>query len=355
MEDGITEDSEEHECEVHIAPPRLHFSKKCGEGPQWTNGQCVIAVPSCPKLCRKFDIPHCRALLEQRGFNIPAQDFDRPLQVALDSPSVRRYLLFSSSVFQFVFALVLYLVVWCGLYSTFHLYIRLNLDGFGILCASVTLASIFITSAILLIVNHSYKQININTDVRLVQVNERLWKYRLLVGLDESECLCMGTLRLYFLFWDLSPCLTRLTSSLEQMKLAGTDLQKRLKRSMSHLHLPITVSSHDIGHGGTDEERSEETRPLLTENEGRGRNTANSQRESAFTKSYSLVPDQTLSSQTIAYRLLMTYSATYVKLSASQWLPTSPTSSLHALNSDRPHCTTAPVCLCQYIQKNVLY
>lgn len=38
MEDGITAASEEHECEVHIAPLRLHFSKKCGEGPQWTNG-----------------------------------------------------------------------------------------------------------------------------------------------------------------------------------------------------------------------------------------------------------------------------------------------------------------------------
>ncbi|XP_048882962.1 transmembrane protein 268-like isoform X2 [Brienomyrus brachyistius] len=302
MEDGITAASDAQECEVHIAPPRLHFSKKCGEAPQWTNGQCVIAVPSCPKLCRKFDIPHCRALLEQRGFNIPAQDFDRPLQVALGSSSVRRYLLFSSSVFQFVFALI-----------------------------------------------------NINTDVRLVQVNERLWKYRLLVGLDDSESLCMGTLRLYFLFWDLSPCLTRLTGSLEQMKLMGGDLQKRLKRSMSHLHLPITVSSHDIAHGDPDEERSEETRPLLAENEGRGRNTANSQREAAFTKSYSLVPDQTLSSQITAYRLLMTYSATYVKLSASQRLPNSPASSLHALNSDRPHCTMAPVCLCQYIKKNVLY
>lgn len=55
------------------------------------------------------------------------------------------------------------------------------------------------TSSYILVVHQTcfcvFFQININTDVRLVQVNERLWKYRLLVGLDDSESLCMGTLQ----------------------------------------------------------------------------------------------------------------------------------------------------------------
>lgn len=55
--------------------------------------------------------------------------------------------------------------------------------------------------------------------------------------------------------------------------------------------------------------------------------------------------------QAKAYQLLMTYSATYVKLLVSEKL-SGP--SHHRLRSRRNHCTTAPLCLCQYIKKKIL-
>ncbi|KPP64996.1 hypothetical protein Z043_116609 [Scleropages formosus] len=196
-------------------------------------GQCVLAVPSTSKLSPRFDVSLCRALLGRDGFQIPPEDLQIPLQEALDSPSVRRYLLFSSSVFQFFLA------------------------------------------------------------------------------------------------------------------------PNKLQRRMSNLRLVVDMPDHDLEERSTQDGGSEETRPLLLESQGRGRRTESHQRE-MLTKSYSLVPDRSLSSQAKAYRLLLTYSAAYVKLTMSSRLPGRTDSSDCPPESESCHCSVATICLCQYIQNNIL-
>ncbi|KAG7457545.1 hypothetical protein MATL_G00228450 [Megalops atlanticus] len=290
--------------------------------------------------------------LETAGFQIPVQDFEAALQTALDSVSVRRYLFFNSAIFHFFMAPVVYVVVWCGVYSTLHLYLSIYLSSFWILCLSVSLVAIIITSAIILILNHSNKQININTDIRLIQVNERLTKHNLLVGVADWVHHCTGILQLFCVYWDLSPCLAALTDTLEGMSFARRELQSKLHKNMSHLSLVTEVTPLDPEARSANEEGSEEERPLLVENEERARSTTTNQREETkLTKDYSLVPHHSLSAQATARQLLLTYSATYVRLLVSERLPRSSQCPLH---SRRTHCNTASLCLCQYVHRGVL-
>ncbi|XP_039978223.1 transmembrane protein 268 isoform X2 [Xiphias gladius] len=340
---------EESEVDVQIrqakAQPQVSSNR-----PNWSNGQCVLSVPSCSTLNPSFDLSLCRAKLENDGFQIPVTDMEAPLRTALDVPSVRRYMVFNSALFHFIMAPLLYVVVWCAVFSTLHLYITVN--DYWVLCLSVSLVSIFLTTAIIFVLHHSNKEINMNLDVRLIQVNERMVKHKLLVAVADWVQNCTGNMQLYFVYWDMSRCLRALTETLEECSFVVNDTQKKMRGKMSHLVLVTEVTAVDPEVGGPDAEQgSDEQRPLLR-HENTGCGTSASRREDTkVTTSYSLIPDVSLPAQAKAYQLLMTYSAAYVKLLVSERL-SGP--SHHRLRPRRNHCTTAPLCLCQYIKKKIL-
>ncbi|KAM9738447.1 transmembrane protein 268 [Menidia menidia] len=316
----------------------------------WSNGQCVVAMPSSSSLNPSFDLSLCRANLEREGFEIPPEEMEDPLNRALDVPSVRRYMVFNSGLFHFIMAPVLYVVVWCAVFSTLHLYITVS--DYWVLCLSVSLISIFLTTAVIFILNHSNKGININVDVRLVQVNERMLKHKLLVGVADWVQNCTGHMQLYFVYWDMSHCLRTLTEILEEQSFTTTDIQRKMRSRMSHLIVVAEIPAADLEAGGSgDEQDSDENRPLLR-NEDTGCVTASSQTGAAqVTTDHSLVPDAALSNEAKAYQLLLTYSAAYVKMLMSDRL-SGP--SKHRLRPQRNHCTTASICLCQYIKSKIL-
>ncbi|XP_026155315.1 transmembrane protein 268 isoform X2 [Mastacembelus armatus] len=292
----------------------------------------------------------CHTKLENEGFQIPAGDMEAPLRTALDIPSVRRYMVFNSALFRFIMTPVLYIVVWCAVFSTLHLYI--SVSEYWLLCLSVSLVSIFFTTAIIFVLHHSNKKINMNLDVRLIQVNERMVKYKLLVAVGDWMQNCTGNMQLYFVYWDISRCLSALAETLEECSFGANDTQNKLKKKMSHLVLVTEVSAVDPEVGESDVEQDmDEQRPLLR-NEDTASSASSSQRENTkITTNYSLVPDASLSAQAKAYQLLMTYSAVYVKLLVSERLSGS---SRHRLQTPTNHCTTAPFCLCQYVKKQIL-
>uniref|UniRef100_A0A3Q3G1C8 Transmembrane protein 268 n=1 Tax=Labrus bergylta TaxID=56723 RepID=A0A3Q3G1C8_9LABR len=266
--------------------------------PKWSNGngQCVLAVPTSSTLNPSFDLSLCRSKLEDDGFEIPVRDMEIPLNTALNASPVRRYLVFHSALFHFIFA-----------------------------------------------------PINMNLDVRLIQVNERMVKHKLLVAVADWVQNCKGNMKLYFVYWDLSCCLRELTETLEEHNFVTNDTQKKLKKRMSHLVLVTEVN--DEVSGSDIEQDLDEQRPLLGD-EAMSCSTSSSQREDTkVTTSYSLLPDVSLPAQAKAYQLLMTYSAAYVKLLVSERL-SGP--SHHRLRPRRNHCSTAPLCLCQYIKKKIL-
>ncbi|XP_071356496.1 transmembrane protein 268 [Trachinotus anak] len=339
----------ESEVDVQIRQTKAQPQAK-NNRPNWSNGQCVVSVPSCSALNPTFDLSLCRAKLDNDGFQIPVSDMEAPLRTALDVPSVRRYMVFNSALFHFIMAPVLYMVVWCAVFSTLHLYITVS--DYWVLCLSVSLVSIFLTTVIIFILHHSNKEINMNLDVRLIQVNERLVKHKLLVAVADWVQNCTGNMQLYFVYWDMSRCLRALTETLEDHSLAASEIQNKLKRKMSHLVLVSEVTAVDPEVGSSDvEQGSDEQRPLLR-HEDTGCSASSSKREDAkVTTNHSLIPQASLPAQAKAYQLLMTYSAAYVKLLVSERL-SGP--SHHRLRSRRNHCTAAPLCLCQYIKKKIL-
>ncbi|XP_010792209.1 transmembrane protein 268 [Notothenia coriiceps] len=342
MEDG--------EMDVQVRETEAESEQSNNNRTNWSNGQCVVAMPSCSMLNPSFDLSLCRAKLENDGFQIPEEDMETPLKTALEVPSVRRYMVFNSALFHFLMAPVLYLVVWCAVFSTLHVFITVS--DYWVLCLSVSLVSIFLTTAIIFILHCSNKEIDMNLDVRLIQVNERLVKHKLMVAVVDWVQSCAGNMQLSFVYWDMSRCLRALTETLEEGSFVVNDTQNKLKKKMSHLALVTEETVVELKVGGSDVEQDpDEQRPLLSQ-ESTGSSTQSSPPEAAkVTTNYSLIPDQSLPAQAKAYQLLMTYSAAYVKLLVSQRL-SGPTH--HRLRPRRNHCTTAPLCLCQYIKKQIL-
>ncbi|XP_018979998.1 transmembrane protein 268-like [Cyprinus carpio] len=319
-----------------------------GTASTWRNGQCVACVSTSTWFTPTFDFSHCRTLLETKGFQIPTEDFEGPLHLALDHPSIRRYLLFNSNIFNVIMSPLLYLVLWCAVYSTIHLYLDGSTAEFWALCLCVSLVSVILTAAINLIFHYSNKEINMNTDVRLVGVNEHMARHKLLLGVADWVQKCRGNLQLFCVYWDLSPCLTSLTEALDDMSFVRDQVQKKLKKRMSHLVLVTEVTTLDPEAGVQDEELPDEEQPLL---EGRERSASTSQREdSKLTKNFSLMPDTTLSNQAIAQQLLMTYSALYVRLLVSNKLPAPPQ---RPSGAEKNHSTSS-LCLCEYVELKVL-
>ncbi|XP_066530826.1 transmembrane protein 268 isoform X2 [Hoplias malabaricus] len=352
MEERITQsDGDRSDAESRISSEITEIQDVTGRRATWANGQCVLAVSTSSTLYPSFDLALCRTLLEQEGFQIPVEDFETPLKAALDPPSIRRYLFFNSSLFHFIMAPILYVVLWCAVYSTLHRYFSETSIHFWVLCLCVSLFSIFITTVIIFILYYNSKEINVNTDVRLVQVNEHLVRYGLLLAVADWVQNCRGKMQLFCVFWDMSPCLQALTETLEGLGFVRDEIEKKLKKRMAHLVIVSEVmTSEDEGSDLSGEEPDEE-RPLLVE--ARTKHTSLRQREELkLTRSYSLVPDCTLSYQAIAYQLLLTYSAVYVRLLVLERLPVS---AHRPLDTNTNHCTNASLCLCQYVQHKVLH
>ncbi|KAM9384657.1 transmembrane protein 268 isoform 4-T4 [Pholidichthys leucotaenia] len=157
---------------------------------------------------------------------------------------------------------------------------------------------------------------------------------------------------LYFVYWDMSHCFSTLVETLEDNSETSVQ-QNKLKSKMSHLVLVTEVSDRGPDAGGSEEEQEslDERRPLLRNEDPDCSSSSNHSGKAKVTQNYSLVPDSSLSAQAKAYQLLMTYSAAYVKLLVSEQFSGQ---SQHHVQPRRSHCTTTPVCLCQYIKMKIL-
>uniref|UniRef100_A0A3Q2DN22 Transmembrane protein 268 n=1 Tax=Cyprinodon variegatus TaxID=28743 RepID=A0A3Q2DN22_CYPVA len=294
--DGGCQEESDVDFEIRPAISDVHTNNNRST---WTNGQCVAAIPTRSMFNPRFDLSLCRAKLERNGFEIPVSDMEIPLKIALDVPSVRRYMVFNSGLFHFLMA-----------------------------------------------------PININIDVRLVQVNERMMKHKLLVAVADWVQNCTGHMQLYFVYWDMSSCLRTLSDTLEELSFVADDTQKTMKSRMSHLVLVMEVPPIDPEAAVSEVEQDcDENKPLLRNEDTRSSTPSSQQGAPKVTSNYSLVPEALLPAQAKAYQLLMTYSAAYVKLLVSERL-SGPTH--HHLRPLRNHCTMAPLCLCQYVKKKIL-
>lgn len=313
------------------------------ERPVLYNGRTLLVLASGgPWWTRGFDLESCEEGLSRFGIQISPEVYKLPIQATLMSSEVRRYMYFSSSGFMMLFTPVFYLVTWCCLYSTFHVYLSQYLKSFfWAFCLLVSVVAVLLTTALLLILHWQHKKINSNTDLRLMWTNENLVKHNILVGAMDGTKYCSSVLHLCFIYFNIRGCERRLASLLESRRHAGSGLQSLLREKLGHLYIVIEttqVSALNEVVAGSEEA------PLLPGNDGGSPSHSCRQPKHVFNTLTSLVPEGT--SEEIAYQLLVIYSGYYVKLLAMNQLPHS-TASIHTGDAHVP-------CLCQYIETSIL-
>ncbi|XP_069093282.1 transmembrane protein 268-like isoform X2 [Pleurodeles waltl] len=288
----------------------------------------------------RFEYDQCREMLAQHGFQVPPEDLELPLRRALDSPEVRRFLFFSSTLFLTLLAPVLYLVIWCSLYSSFHLLGTPFLQNyFAAFCVMLSAVTVVVTGAIVLVLNHYHGKISVNTEVRLTQANELLRRHHLLVGLSDRMKNCTCQLFLTFCYFDASECLTQLTHLLDRKHESNRGLQRRMKRKFGRLCVVVIGDSGcPRPHGSRDECVDSEETPLLEAE----RDVEPGRPLSATTSSLACCLAPGGPPQAVASQLVSLHSALYVKLLVTRRLPRT-SFSLHAKEAGVP-------CLCQFIE-----
>lgn len=309
------------------------------------NGRVIVILSSSTTWWSPgFDLSACRKYFDEYGLQVPAEDYEVPIQKSLQTAEVRRYMFFSSSAFFMILSPVLYVAVWCSLFTTVHsVVVSYHNQYFWLFCLLLSAGSAFLTGIFLMIVYSRSKKINVNTDIRLIWANENLIKHSVLVGLMDFMQNCKSELKLSFIYFDARECLRRLTSLLEEDHGRGSTFQSKACKKLKHLcimleqtpeHTFITEESEDDG-------ISEET-PLLwgERHPSQATTSVHGQKTPAFNVVLNLVPEGT--TQDMAYQLLSIHAGLYVKLLLTCQLPFS-SSSHHAKEACVP-------CLCQYIE-----
>lgn len=316
-----------------------------GGGPQGLyNGHLVLTISAGSAWWDpRLEYDHCREMLAQHGFQVPPEDLELPLRRALDSPEVRRFLFFNSTLFLTLLAPALYLVIWCCLYSSSHvLGTPFSQNYFAAFCLLLSAAAVVVTGAIVLVLNHYHGKISMNIEVRLTQANELLRRHHLLVGLSDRMKNCTSQLFLSFCYFSASECLKRLTDLLDREHESYQDLQRKMKRKFGSLCVEVIQDSgRPRPRDSRDECVDSEETPLLEAE----RDAEPGRPLPATTSSLACCMAPVGPPQAVASQLVSLHSALYVKLLVTHRLPRT-SFSLHAKESGVP-------CLCQFIESTL--
>ncbi|XP_043939103.1 transmembrane protein 268-like isoform X1 [Protopterus annectens] len=307
------------------------------------NGRVIVMLSSSTTWCSSgFDLSACRKRFDEYGLQVPTEEYEIPIQKSLQTANVRRYMFFSSSVFFMILSPVLYVAVWCSLFSTVHSVISYHNQYFWLFCLMLSAGSAFLTGIFLTIVYYRSRKINVNTDVRLIWANENLIKHSLLVGVVDFMQNCRSELNLSFIYFDARECLKRLASLLEENHDQDNTFQSKVCKKMKNLSIMLEQSpKHTVITEESEDDGMSETSLLWEERRtSQGTNNVHGERTPAFNVVLNLVPEGT--PQDMAYQLLAIHAGLYVKLLLTCRLPFS-SSSRHAKEACVP-------CLCQYIE-----
>ncbi|XP_071622369.1 transmembrane protein 268 [Heliangelus exortis] len=329
--------SQECETENNVSYPSILYSKReVKEGSlQWVkeplNGQ-VLMVLSMDNNCSatSFDMELCAEKLKSLGVQVAEDQWRRLIQDAVLKPEVRRYMFYNSRVLQIAMAMVFYVSLWTNIYSTVQLWSFGRYWGTSVL---VTLAAVAITVAVILVIDHHQRKINLNTDVRLAAANEIFIKHSLILGVTDVLDGPHYILQLWFVHFSPQLCLQSLSAHI--MDLQRTR-ESGLQQSLDQLCVVMEVvvqPDPDL-----EEEASREESPLLSSG-------VNLNKKPVTCKELlRLVPEGP--PEVMAQQLLVIFSGCYVRLLVTGRLPRAVAGG-HLEHSNVP-------CLCQFIKTTVL-
>ncbi|XP_069039524.1 transmembrane protein 268 isoform X2 [Lepisosteus oculatus] len=301
--------------------------------PELQSGQVVLGLTGniLGSAGPGFNLEAGTRILRDRGIQVTSAELSADLQGVLQDLEIRRYIFLTSRLFTAALALVCYVCLWLNLYCSLR---ALGVAMHWSLGVWVSLASALGTAGGLLILHRRRSQLNVNTDVRMAAVNEKLLKHKLLAGLTGCTDRHPTALRLWMVHFDLCPCRQALAELMEHW---SSSHQLELQSRLSQVCVVVTGSSSqskEEGKAGLTEEV-----PLLA-SVGRGGGA----KQLSVTQCVCLIPNGT--PQELAECLLLSWSGVYVRLLVLGHLPSAPSQSHAGLS--------LTACPCQLVQSALL-
>ncbi|XP_053138626.1 transmembrane protein 268 isoform X2 [Hemicordylus capensis] len=196
--------NQEKECSVHWKHELL-------------NGQVLAVLTACEsgRSSSHIDTNFCAESLKTWGIQMTADEWRNLIQHAVLEPEVRKYMFYNSRAFGITVAVVFYVTLWVNLYSILQLYPFAQYWELALLVTAVALVTALVVR---LIVHRQQHKINMNTDIRLAAANEVFMKNQLLVGVTDILDKHCSIPQLWFVHFNVEPCLQSLANSITEMK-----------------------------------------------------------------------------------------------------------------------------------------
>uniref|UniRef100_A0A8D0BUN7 Transmembrane protein 268 n=1 Tax=Salvator merianae TaxID=96440 RepID=A0A8D0BUN7_SALMN len=295
------------------------------------NGDVLLVVTAHePSFSRPLDLDLWIERLKTLGIQMTVDQWKHLIQGAVLVPEVRRHLFYTSQAFGIIIAVVVYMTFWINLYSTLQIYSIAKSWEISILVTGLAVAAAVV---IRLIIHGHQNKMNVNTDMRLSAANEAFMKNQFIVGVTDFSDKLHSSPQLWFVHFNMEPCVRSLADSLSEMK---RNQQSALKNHLNELCIILEMAVLPSAEETT-ADPLEET-PLLTErrNSNRGALTCH--------QLLQLVSDE--APDMVAQQLLTIFSSNYVRLLVTSQLPKA--------SAERHLVHGRVLCLCQFVEIAVL-
>ncbi|XP_034280505.1 transmembrane protein 268 [Pantherophis guttatus] len=298
-----------------------------------SNGEVLMVVTACkprgslpPVVMNSWE-----EKLKTLGIEVTEDQWETLIQRAVLEPEMRTYLSYNSRGIRMAIAAIVYVTLWINLYSVLQIF---SVGQSWKVSVLVTVVALLAAVAILVIIHHYQRKMNVNTDMRLMAANEAFMKLGFMVGMTNIPDKNCAVPQLWFVRFDVGPCLQSLTDSLATLERSQ---ESALKRHLEDVGIVVETAILPTWENQLNDSLEESS--LLPETKKKGGRNFMARRE--FLR---LIPDRT--PETMAQQLLTIFSSYYVRLLVSGQLP--------EVHAGQHETIGQKPCLCQFVKTRLL-
>ncbi|XP_058015701.1 transmembrane protein 268 isoform X3 [Ahaetulla prasina] len=201
------------------------------------NGQVLVVLTAHkPRGSTPIVMNSWEEKLKTSGIEVTEDQWETLIQRAVLEPEMRTYLSYNSRGIRMAIAAIVYVTLWINLYSVLQIF---SVGRSWKVSVLVTLIALVAAVAILVIIHRYQRKMNVNTDMRLMAANEAFMKLGFIVGMTNIPDKNCAVPQLWFVHFDVAPCLRSLTDSLATLE---TNQESALKRSLEDVGLVVEIA-----------------------------------------------------------------------------------------------------------------
>uniref|UniRef100_A0A8C6YN98 Transmembrane protein 268 n=1 Tax=Naja naja TaxID=35670 RepID=A0A8C6YN98_NAJNA len=201
------------------------------------NGQVLMVLTAHkPRGCPPVVMNSWEDKLKTLGREVTEDQWETLIQRTVLEPEMRTYLSYNSRGIRMGIAAIVYVILWINLYSVLQIFPVRQSWKVNVL---VTFVALVAAVAILVIIHHDQSKMNVNTDMRLMAANEAFMKLGFLVGMTNIPDKISAVPQLWFVHFDVEPCLQSLTDFLATLK---RNQELALKRNLEDVSIVVEAA-----------------------------------------------------------------------------------------------------------------